>query len=584
MLRWCLALFVLTLQTEVYMTEDNLIYYGGAVKVVGEGKIGGYLVRFAGPDQPDLEGDFFSKDTDLGIESGSKIPVYYQHGYDPVFKNKRIGRATAEFQDVGVWIEAQLEMRDEYERGLLELAEAGKLGWSSGAAGHLVEREQIGKSWKIKSWPIAEASLTPTPAEPHNTAVSVKTLQEQQVKVEEPEPDTQEVEMTEEIKAPVKEYDIEALIKQAADEAVKKYQESEPEVKAGFQVDVVEDEADKALRENPFTPQDFFKAVYMAESYPSQMDKRLRPLKATGMNEATPSEGGFLVTPDIAQGIRDNMWGVGSLLSRFNPVNVSGNGLTVRVVDETSRATGSRMGGVTGYWLAEAEEKTASKPKFRNIDLKLKKVAALVYATDELLQDTTALESWINNRVPDELRFMVEDSYINGDGFGQPLGILNAGCLVSIAREATSEISANDILNMWAARYIGANDYIWLANAAIMPQLVTTTIGDQPVYMPPGGLSGSQYGSLLGRPVIETEYNPYLGTAGDLLLASPSQYVSITKGGIQAASSIHVKFVYDETAFRFVYRVDGEPLWASAVTAYDGTASISPFVALAATT
>jgi len=94
----------------------------------------------------------------------------------------------------------------------------------------------------------------------------------------------------------------------------------------------------------------------------------------------------------------------------------------------------------------------------------------------------------------------------------------------------------------------------------------------------------AQYGSIFGRPVIETEYNPYLGTAGDVMLISPSNYAMITKGGVEAASSIHIKFDYDETAFRFVYRVDGEPLNASPITAYDGTATVSPFVALAATT
>ena len=88
----------------------------------------------------------------------------------------------------------------------------------------------------------------------------------------------------------------------------------------------------------------------------------------------------------------------------------------------------------------------------------------------------------------------------------------------------------------------------------------------------------------MGRPVIETEYNPYLGTVGDILLASPSQYALITKGGVQSASSIHVNFVSDETAFRFVYRVDGQPIWASDVDAFDGTHTFSPFVALAATT
>lgn len=568
--------------------EDNLIYYGDPVKVLGEGRVGGFLVRYSNADTPDLEGDYFTSETDLGIENGSRLPVYYQHGYDPIFQTKRIGRATAEFQDAGVWLEAQLEMRDDYERRLLELAEAGKLGWSSGAAGHLVERDQVGKSYHIKSWPIAEASLTPTPAEPRNTAVSVKTLLPKQPEQVEPEPDNEEGNtMTEEVKAPeIKQepIDYEALIKRAVDETVQKMLEKEPPIKG--KVQVVEDEADKALRENPFKPGEFFKAVYNAEVY-SEIDKRLLPLKATGANEAIPSQGGFLVTSDIAAGIQENMWGVGRVLQQFNSINVSGNGLTINAVDETNRAAGSRMGGVQGYWMAEGVDKTASQPKFRQIELKLKKVAALVYCTDELLQDAGALEGWLNVNVPNELRFLVEDSIIDGDGIGKPLGILQSGALISATRTDASQVDADDIGRMWSHRYIGPNDYVWFVNASVLPQLYRMSLADSGyvgVYTPPGGLSQAPYGSLMGRPCIETEYNPYLGTVGDILLASPSQYALITKGGVQAASSIHVAFVSDETAFRFVYRVDGQPVWASSVTAFDGTHTVSPFVALAATT
>jgi len=580
-----LAIFVL-ITTHGGDMEDNLMYYGGAVKALGDGKVAGYLVRYSDENTPDLQGDFFSSETDLGIEAGSRVPVYYQHGLDPIFKTKRISRATAEFQDVGVWLETQLEMRDEYERALYELAEAGKLGWSSGAAGHLVEKVLVGKSYFIKSWPIAEASLTPTPAEPRNTAISVKSLLQ---KPEQLVSDNKEDTMAEEAKPEVKQeqpvIDIQKIIDQTVAKTIEEIRKAEPQVKAGVQV--IEDEADKALRVNPFTPTEFFKAVYVAAVRPSQMDKRLLSLKSTGANEAIPSQGGFLVTSDIASGIHEQMWGVGNVLSRFNAINVSGNGLTINAIDETSRAAGSRMGGVRGYWMAEGVDKTASKPTFRQIELKLKKVAALVYATDELLQDTMALEDWINNNVPNELRFMVEDSIIDGTGIGMPLGILQSGALVSAVRTDANEVDADDIGRMWATRYVGPSDYVWFINQAVLPQLYRMTVasgGYTGAYMPPGGLSVAPYGTLLGRPVFETEYNPYLGTLGDILLASPSQYALITKGGVQSASSIHVNFVADETAFRFVYRVDGEPIWASPVTAFDGTSTISPFVALAATT
>jgi HK97 family phage major capsid protein len=411
----------------------------------------------------------------------------------------------------------------------------------------------------------------------------VKSLQ-QTPEQETPEPDNHEEDiMTEPVKAEISMDEIKSMITAALADVIESQKPvEEPKPKGGVQV--IEDEADRNLKMNPFKPTDFFKAVYKAEVY-GETDQRLLPLKATGLNEAIPSQGGFLVQQDIAQGILDNMWGIGSVLSVFNPINVSGNGLKLRAVDETSRAAGSRMGGVTGYWLAEAAQVSSSKPTFRTINLDLNKVAALVYATDELLADATAMESWIVNNVPNELRFLVEDSIIDGDGVGKPLGILQSGALVSATRTDASEIDAADIARMWAARYPGVNDYVWFANSAIMPQIYQLQVGNVPVFQ--SGLAGytnAPYGTIFGRPVIENEYCPYLGTVGDLLLASPSQYALITKGGIQAASSIHVKFDYDETAFRFIYRVDGQPVWASAVTAFDGTASISPFVALAATT
>lgn len=575
------------------MTEENLIYYGGAVKVVGENRVGGYLVRFSDQNSPDLEGDFFAPDTDLGIETDSKLPVYYQHGYDSVLKSRRIGRADVKFDDIGVWLEAQLEMRDEYERSILELAEAGKLGWSSGAAGHLVSREAVGKSWKITSWPIAEASLTPTPAEPRNTAVSVKTLLNDQEKVEEPEPESQqqEVVMTEETKAP--EIDVEALIKRVADETAKAIQAQEPPVKAAYNVDFVEDEADRELKGNPFgTFGEFLKSVRTAELRPYAIDKRLLPLKdkdeakaALGMNEAIPSQGGFLVPQEFANGIRENMWGTGRVLSLFSPDPVQGNNMTVNLVDETSRADGSRNGGLLAYWEAEAATMTATKPKFRQVDLKLKRVTALVYATEEQLEDVAYMGSWLTRVVPDELRFKVEAAIFSGDGAGKPLGILPAGCLVSATRTDASEVDALDIGRMWSHRYLGSQDYVWFVNASVMPQLYQMVAGTLPVFVPPGGFSATPYGALFGRPVIETEYSPYLGTLGDILLASPSKYAMIDKGrGIRGDRSIHVAFTSWQEAFRFGYRCDGQPEWASAVTAYDGTNTVSPFVALAATT
>lgn len=341
-----------------------------------------------------------------------------------------------------------------------------------------------------------------------------------------------------------------------------------------------------AAEDKPFeTEGEFFKAVKQAAYYPAQADPRLMSRKATGLSEGVPADGGYLLQETTSSRIIEAMWKQGEILSRVtkDPVGPNSNSASYNGVDETSRVDGSRKGGIRGYWVAEGGTITASKPKFRKVDLKLRKVAALCYATDEQLEDTVNLAAWLGRSVPDELRFKVEDAIFEGNGVGMPLGILNSPALVSVLREATSNISTADIYNMWARRYAGVSDYVWYIHQDVMPELDTLVIGtDAPPRMVEYGTDGIL--RMKGRPVIEVEYAQTLGTQGDILLASMSQYQAIEKGGIKSETSIHVAFTTDEMAFRFIYRIDGAPLWHSAVTPFHGSNTVSPFVALSAAT
>ena len=123
---------------------------------------------------------------------------------------------------------------------------------------------------------------------------------------------------------------------------------------------------------------------------------------------------------------------------------------------------------------------------------------------------------------------------------------------------------------------------VWYVNQEIEPLLYTLKIGDVPVYLPAGGLSEKPYATLFGRPIVPLEQCSALGAVGDIILGDMSQYLLIDKGGINSASSIHVRFLYDESVFRFIYRVDGQPIWNKPITPYKGSNTLSPFVTLAA--
>jgi HK97 family phage major capsid protein len=256
-------------------------------------------------------------------------------------------------------------------------------------------------------------------------------------------------------------------------------------------------------------------------------------------------------------------------------------------VDETSRVNGSRNGGLQAYWEAEGATLTASKAKFRRVELELRKLTALTYATDELLSDATALGAWVSSVLPAELIFKLEDAIINGTGAGTPLGILNGGALVSQAAESAQTadtVNEKNVLKMFARLPVSSRpSAVWFINQDVEPQLPQMVIGEQPVYLPPGGLVGTQpFGTLLGRPVIPVEQCATVGDVGDIILADMSQYYLARKGGIRADTSIHVKFTTDEQAFRFIMRVDGQPAWMSAITPFKGSNTLSPFVTLAA--
>lgn len=164
--------------------DDLLIRFGAEVKALGNGRIAGYLVRFSGESDPDLSGEFFTAATDFDTEFPGKTTLYYNHGIDATLGKRKLAKAEVKADEVGIWLEATLAMRDEYEQALYRLAEEGKMGLSSGAASHLVEKKQAGAAVQILSWPLAEGSLTPTPCEPRNSAVALKTWRDEAPRVE----------------------------------------------------------------------------------------------------------------------------------------------------------------------------------------------------------------------------------------------------------------------------------------------------------------------------------------------------------------------------------------------------------------
>lgn len=156
---------------------DLIIAFGGEVKAEGDGKFRAPLVSFGSPTAADLSGEFFTAKCDFWRDFPSEAPLLYHHGLDAKLGLMKIGknnRAKLSRDDAAVWMQGQLDMADEYQKRIYALIEAGKMGTSSGSSPHMVKKAKSGNAYEILSWPITEASLTPTPAEPRNRVTAIK--------------------------------------------------------------------------------------------------------------------------------------------------------------------------------------------------------------------------------------------------------------------------------------------------------------------------------------------------------------------------------------------------------------------------
>lgn len=172
---------------------DNItIALGGEVRALGDGRVGGYILSFGNPERRDLYGDYFTAGTEFGFRKGLHSDVYIHHRFplllgtetpeEKVALESLAGRSVGHLDvvrmdDVGIWAEHVLDMADDYQRRIYEMVQLGKLKYSTGTSPHLYNREISGE---IKTWVIAEASLTPTPAEwrTTNVVVPIRSLNE----------------------------------------------------------------------------------------------------------------------------------------------------------------------------------------------------------------------------------------------------------------------------------------------------------------------------------------------------------------------------------------------------------------------
>lgn len=316
------------------------------------------------------------------------------------------------------------------------------------------------------------------------------------------------------------------------------------------------------------------------------IDQRLNIVGApTNFHRETSSSDGYMVPPAMREAIWRAVFEADGILQLVNPEPTESNSVQL-LADETTPWGAT---GVQASWAAEGSQMTPSRLATQARNVALHKLFAFVTATDELLRDAPRLANRLTVQAAEAINYKAGEAIVNGDGVGKPLGWSTSAASVEIAKEgsqAADTVVAANVAKMLSRLLMFGGSPVWLINQDVLPQLVTMTLGDQPIWMPPNqGMTQAPGGFLLGRPVRFSEHCATVGDAGDIQLVNPAGYYAATKaGGISFASSMHLFFDYDIEAFRWTFRLGGQPYMSAPQSPAKGASTRSHFIRLAART
>lgn len=304
------------------------------------------------------------------------------------------------------------------------------------------------------------------------------------------------------------------------------------------------------------------------------------------MSGATGATGGFLIPTQFVPNLQAVQAEDGIVRSAGPTIiRMRTRQVALPVLDQTGTTAGQFhwFGGMRFFWTEEAEQKQESSPTFRRINLVAKKLIGYTYSSDEMLDDSAiSLGDFLSGPLGMAGGIAANEDYafLRGVGGGQPLGILNAGCTLAIDRATTGAIGFPDIVDMLEA-FLPSGRGTWVISHSAMSEIVQMTgpTGNPSYVWQPNARDGVP-GTILGMPVRWTEKLPMIGGRGDVLLMDARYYLV---GDRQATTIEMTKFDrwrYDQTSWRAVHRVDGQPWLSDPITYHDGQTQVSPFVVL----
>lgn len=304
-----------------------------------------------------------------------------------------------------------------------------------------------------------------------------------------------------------------------------------------------------------------------------------------------PSTGGYLIPEDVRSEIMTRAL-EGAIMRPYAQVVPMPSGKFSWPVTDFTTEVGEVYGGIVMSWLDEGQTFTPTEATFAKIALQSHKLGGLARIPNELVRHISALEAWVRQNMPNAIKHFEDVGFMSGDGVKKPLGALHASnpaMIVATAEtgQAAATITWINVLSMLSRLLPESwNSAAWIITPDALPEIYTMAL---PVGT--GGsatMSGEGRGpdplpqSLAGIPIVWSRKTPaVLGTQGDISLIDRSKYVIGDTSGVMLDTSEHSAFTSDQTDFRIILEVDGQPGMLAPLTPANNGPTLSAFVQLA---
>lgn len=292
--------------------------------------------------------------------------------------------------------------------------------------------------------------------------------------------------------------------------------------------------------------------------------------------------GGFLVPKETKTGVlaipsEGNRLGT---YTRKVPMGSPKVAFNARVDKDHSTSV---SGGLRAYRRSEAAAVNASRMSFEQVELNADPLMGVAFSTEELLADSPeSIAAILEQGFQAEFDARIVREILTGSGAGEYLGVRRSGAAITVSKEnaqTADTINWSNLIKM-RARCWGYGNAIWVANPDTLPSIMGITQPGSTIPMFTQDAQGVE--RLFGRPIVFTEFAETLGDLGDILLLNLQEYLEGEYEPITGVSSMHVRFVEHEQAYKFTKRCAGAPWWRNALTPAKGTNTLSPIVLLEA--